>query len=167
VRPFLSIIDSLSEWSGKFFSFLVVAATLIVTFDVVLRYAFDAPTKWGLEVTIFLCGITYVMAGAYAHLFDAHVRVDALYMRWTPRVKAIVDLATAPLFFLVCGVLVWEGSKWTAESIIGADTSGSIWDPIVWPIRLLIPLGCLLLFLQGLAKFIRDFGIARRARGSS
>lgn len=164
---FLSVIDGMSEWSGKVFSFLVVVATLVVVYEVVMRYAFRAPTIWGLELTIFLCGATYVMAGAYAHLYDAHVKVDVLYLRWTPRIRAIVDLVTAPFFFVAIGVLLWVGAEWTVQAIVGKATSGSIWSPTIWPMRLLIALGSFLLLLQGLAKFIRDFGVARRARESS
>lgn len=166
MKTFLSIIDSLSEWSGKIFSFLVVAATAVVAYEVMMRYVFDAPTVWGLELTIFLCGATYMMAGAYTHLYDAHVKVDVLYMRWTPRVRAIVDLVTALFFFMGIGLLFWVGLVWTGKAIVGGTTSGSVWDPIIWPMRLLIPLGSFLLLLQGLAKFIRDFGIARTGRAS-
>lgn len=164
---FLSVIDGMSEWSGKIFSFLLVAATIVVVYEVVMRYAFNAPTVWGLELTIFLCGATYVMGGAFAHLYDAHVKVDALYIRWSPRLRAIVDLVTAPFFFFGVGIMMWAGAEWTGKAIIGGVTSGSIWDPIIWPMRLLIPLGSFLLLLQGLAKFIRDFAIVRRARESS
>lgn len=167
MKTFLSIIDSLSEWSGKIFSFLVVAATIVVVYEVMMRYVFNAPTVWGLELTIYLCAATYLMAGAYAHLYDAHVKVDVLYLRWTPRLRAIVDLATALFFFIGVGLLLWVGVVWTIKAIVGGSTSGSIWDPIIWPMRLLIPLGSFLLLLQGLAKFIRDFAIARKVKESS
>ena len=157
MRPFLSVIDSMSQWSGKIFSFLVLAAALVVTYEVVMRYAFNAPTVWGLDMTIFLCGATYVMAGAYAHYHNAHVKIEALYGRWTPRTRAIVDLlVTAPLFFGVCGVLVWVGAGWTWEAVVKGTTYYTEWHAPIWPMRLLIPLAAFLLLLQGLAKFIRD-----------
>ena len=161
MNSFLTVIDRISEWSGKVFSFLVVVATLVVVYEVVMRYAFRAPTIWGLELTIYLCGATYVLGGAYAHLYNAHVKVDVLYMRWSPRVRANMDLVTAPFFFIGVALLVWMGSEWTIQAIETGRTSGSIWSPIIWPMRLLIPLGSFLLLLQGLAKLIRDFGIAR------
>lgn len=147
----------MSEWSGKIFSFLVLAAVLVATYEVVMRYIFNAPTVWGLDLTIFLCGATYVMAGAYAHYLNAHVKIEALYGRWTPRTRAMVDLlVTAPLFFGFCGVLVWVGTGWTWEAIVGKITYYTEWHAPVWPMRLLIPLAAFLLLLQGLAKFIRD-----------
>lgn len=157
MKSFLSVIDSMSEWSGKIFSFLVLAAVLVVAYEVTMRYIFNAPTVWGLDLTIFLCGATYVMAGAYAHYLNAHVKIEALYGRWTPRTRAMVDLlVTAPLFFGFCGVLVWVGIGWTWEAIVGKITYYTEWHALVWPMRLLIPLAAFLLLLQGLAKFIRD-----------
>jgi len=157
MKSFLSVIDSMSEWSGKIFSFLVLAAVLVVAHEVVMRYVFNAPTIWGLDLTIFLCGATYVMAGAYAHHLNAHVKIEALYGRWTPRTRAMVDLlVTAPLFFGFCGVLVWVGAEWTWEAIVGKIAYYTEWHAPIWPMRLIITLAAFLLLLQGLAKFIRD-----------
>jgi len=161
----LSIIDSLSEWSGKTFSFLLVVATLVVVFEVVMRYVFNAPTIWGLELTIYLCATIYVMAGAYAHWLDAHVKVDVLYMRWSLRTKAIVDsVLTGPLFLFFCGVLVWQSGEWTWVAITRGFTSGTMWAPPLWPMRLVLFLGSSLLLLQGLAKFVRDLITATKGR---
>lgn len=157
MKSFLSVIGSMSEWSGKIFSFSVLAAALVVTYEVVMRYAFNAPTVWGLDMTIFLCGATYVMAGPYAHYHNAHVKIEALYGRWTPRVRAIIDLlVTAPLFFGFCGVLVWVGTEWTWEAVVKGTAYYTEWHVPIWPMRLLIPLAAFLLLLQGLAKFIGD-----------
>lgn len=157
----LSIIDSTSEWAGKLFSFLVVPGFVIIVYGVIMRYGFNNPLTWGLELTIYLCAATYLVGGAYVHLHNGHVRMDVLYMRWSPRLKAIMDLVMFPVFFLSVGVLGWAGAEWTIKALVEGATSGSIWNPIIWPVRLLIPLGCFLLLLQGLAKFIRDFGLAR------
>lgn len=166
MKSWLSVIDKMSEWSGKIFSFLALISTILITAEVIMRYAFNSPTIWSLELTIFMCGTMYLMGGAFAHLYDAHIKVDALYMRWTRRVKAIVDLVTSPIFFISVGMLVWIGAQWTIESYVGHETSGEMWSPIIWPMRLFVPLGSLLLFLQGLAKFVRDFGIASKGRSA-
>ena len=164
---FLSVIDKLNEWSGRIFSFLAVVATFLVTAEVVMRYVLKAPTIWSLELTIYLFGAMYMVGGAYAQLLGAHVKVDALYGRWTSRVRAIADLLTAPFFFLALGLLAWVGLQFTLKSIVGAETSHSIWSPPIWPARLFIPLGSFLLLLQGLAKFIRDFRVARTGSGEA
>jgi TRAP-type mannitol/chloroaromatic compound transport system permease small subunit len=164
MKSVLGAIDLMSEWAGKLFAFVVVLAFLLVTFEVVLRYAFNAPTIWGLELTIYMMGATYIMGGAFAQLYHAHVRVDVIYIRWSTRLKAIIDLITAPFFFFGIGLLMVAGAQWTAEAIAGGMTSGTIWDVPIWPVKILIPLGSLLLLLQGFATFIRNFGIVRSGK---
>lgn len=158
----LYIIDSISGWTGKIVAFLIVIATVQITFEVVMRYLFNAPTFWGLEVTIWLCAAMYTMGGAYALLHNAHVRVDVFYIRWSPRVKAIVELITAPLFFIGVATLFWVGTQWTIKAYVEGTTSISHWEPLIWPIRGLLALGCFLLLIQGIAKYIRDFSVARK-----
>ncbi len=158
----LYIIDSISSWTGKIFAFLIVIATVQITFEVVMRYFFNAPTFWGLEVTIWLCAAMYAIGGAYALLHNAHVRVDVFYIRWSPRLQAIVELITAPLFFLGVATLFWVSTQWTIKAYVDGTTSISHWEPLIWPIRGLLALGSFLLLIQGIAKYIRDFSVARK-----
>ncbi len=161
MERFVAIVDRINDLTGKLFSFVVLAATLGVVIEVVLRYAFNAPPVWGLELSIYLCGITYLMGGAYAELSNAHVRVDIIYDRWSPRIRAIIDLVTKPLFFFSVATVLWLGSEWTFEAFVKGTTSGTPWSPPIWPIRSFIALGSLLLLLQGVATSIRDLNIAR------
>ena len=157
----LSVIDNMSDWTGKIFSFLVLAATIVVVYGVTMRYVFNAPTTWTPELITYFCAATYMIGGAYAQLADSHVKVDALYLHWSARVRAIVDLCTAPFFFAGLAALGLGGAQWTIKAMVGGTTSGSLWDPIIWPMRMLIPLGVFLLVLQGLATYIRNFHTAR------
>ena len=154
-------IDRLSEWQGKITSFLILVATLQVCYELVLRYAFNSPTTWGLELTLYLCATTYLMAGAYAEYHNAHIRVDIYYNRWSRRARAFFDLlVTDLLFFFFCGVLVWQSALWLAEAINQNLTSGSIWDPVIWPMRLVMLMGASFLWLAGFGKFLRDLLMA-------
>jgi TRAP-type mannitol/chloroaromatic compound transport system permease small subunit len=153
----LKTIDGLSEWGGKITSFLILAATVQVCYELILRYVFNAPTTWGLEMTLYLCSTTYVISGAYATLFDAHIRVDIFYNRWTRRTRSFFDLViTGFLFYFFTGVLVWQGALWFWEAWVDKLTSGTIWDPPIWPMRLIILVGAVMLLLSGVAKSIRD-----------
>lgn len=166
MRAFLKAVDWISEWAGKITSYLFIIASVQVCFELILRYVFNAPTIWGLELTIYLCGVTYVMGGAYAQRFKAHIQVDLLYMRWSPRTRAIVDLFISDLlFFFFCGVLVWQSGAWAWNSFSKGMTSGTIWDPPIWPMQWILFLGSLLLLLQGCNKFIRDLFTAFSKKG--
>jgi TRAP-type mannitol/chloroaromatic compound transport system permease small subunit len=157
MERFLRIIERVSEWQGKIFSVLLIVATVQICYELTRRYFFNAPTDWGLELTIFFCGTTYVMSGAYAYLNDAHIRVDILYLRWDTRTKAWVDLFfTDVVLFIFCGVLVWQSGMWAWDAIVSGTTTGSVWDPPEWPMRTMLFTGSLTLLLQGFVKFVRD-----------
>jgi TRAP-type mannitol/chloroaromatic compound transport system permease small subunit len=161
VTTIVGIIDQISEWTGKISSFLILAATLQICYELILRYVFNAPTTWGLEMTIYLCSATYVLSGAYAEFHNAHIRVDVFYSRWHRRTRALFDVFLSDvLFFVFCGVLVWYSGEWFWEAVTEGLTSGSIWDPPVWPMRLVLFVGAFLLLLSGCGKFIRDLTIA-------
>jgi TRAP-type mannitol/chloroaromatic compound transport system permease small subunit len=157
IKKTLRIIDNISEWQGKVFSIFILFATFQICFELILRYVFDSPTIWGLEMTIYLCGITYMMSGAYAERFKAHIRVDILYNRWSTRVQAWFDLfVTDVLFFFFCGLLVWHSIDWFWTALVHGRTSGTIWDIPIWPMRLVIVIGSSGLLLAGFGKAVRD-----------
>jgi len=157
-------IDALSEWSGKVVSFLIYPVIAVITYEVVSRYVFDAPAIWTHESTQFMYGLYGVLAGAYCLQQKSHVNVELFYERFSLRARALLDILTSPLFFMFCGVLVLEGMGFGLRSLSMWEHSGSAWAPVVWPIKLAIPLGALLLILQGLAKFIRDLYIVATGR---
>ena len=158
---FLKIIDLISEWEGKAFSFLILAATLQICYELILRYVFSAPTTWGLDMTIYLCGTTYIMSGAYADRYNAHIRVDVFYSKWKPRTKAIVDIfVTDPLFLFFSSVLTWEAYLWFMESWNENITAGTQWDPPIWPMRFILLMGGVFLTLAAIGRTGRDFQTA-------
>ena len=109
-------------------------ATFQDCYELVLRYAINAPTQWGLEMTLYLCATTYIMAGAYAERLNAHIKVDVIYNRWSPRGQALFDLiVSGSLFFFFCGLLVWHSAVWFWDGVSQGLTSGTAWDPVVWP----------------------------------
>ena len=164
MRRFLSIVNNISIWSAKGFSVLILVMTAVVVLEVILRYGFNSPTVWGIELVSYISAYVYLIGGAYVLYLNEHVRVDVIYARLRPRTRAIIDLFTSLVFFAFCAVLIWKGGEWMWEALIGGKTSGTPWDILVFPRRLAIPLAASLLFLQGVVKFIRDFQIARSGK---
>ncbi|MCL0065390.1 TRAP transporter small permease subunit [Dehalococcoidia bacterium] len=156
MNRFLSIIDNISQWTGKGISVLLILTVLVIGHEVVMRRGFGAPTLWGFETMVYLCGILYVIGGAYTLYRRKHVIKEIIYGRFSPRGKAIADIITFPFFVLFLGMLLWAGwvRFWGAWTI--RETAGTLWDPPLYPILATIPLGALLLLLQGLADFIRN-----------
>ena len=157
LRKFVSTINSINAWIGDKTSYLVFGIFLLILFNVILRYLFKFPTVWASELSEMLFACYAVLIGGYILHIDGHVNVDLLYSHFSTKTKALVNILTVIPFFAFCGVLFIYGGSMALDSVLRLETSHSAWDPPLYPIRLMIPLSALLLFLQGLAKLIVDF----------
>lgn len=158
VKLLLSGIDLINRWIGEGLHFPVVLLLALLTFvEVIMRYVFNSPTVWSRDVTLQLQGLILALGAGYALLYDAHVRVDVLVVRLSPRKRAIVDLCSSLFFFFAIGIFVWLAVKYAGQSVEMRERFSSIWMPPIYPLKVVIAIGGVLLLLQGLAKFIRDF----------
>lgn len=153
----LAAIDSLSLRSGQAVAFLLLPICGAMVYEVVARYMFNAPTIWSTEIVVMLAGTLFIVGGAYTQYLRGHISVDTLYDTLPPRWQTITRVFLHyPLFFLYVGILLWTGIWFAWGSMLGDERSGSLWNPIIWPYKFVVPLGAFLIFLQGLAQFIRD-----------
>ena len=159
MKRVLSAIDTMSDMSGRVFSYLFFIVVFVIIYEVVLRYIFNAPTLWANETMIYLCAVCYTMGGAFTFYYRQHVSVDILYSRFGMRRRALLDVITFFAFIIYMTALVWYGGKYAWSSVKLMETSGSPWNPPIYPIKLTIPVGALMMTLQGVAKFIRDLHI--------
>ncbi len=153
----LLFIDKISTWIGQAFSWLIVALTLLISWEVFSRYALDHPHPWAFDVMIMLYGTMFMMAGAYTLAKNGHVRGDVLYGFFQPRTQATLDLLLYVLFFIP-GVfaLAWAGYTYAAESWAINEHSNITSDgPAVYPFKTIIPLAGAILLLQGLVEIVR------------
>lgn len=157
---FCDAVDATNAWTGLVCGFAIAVVTGVVMWEVVARGTFGSPTVWANETTVYLSAVAYLMVGGYALLHRRHVRIDVIYERLAPRTRAKLDLFTFVFFVLYAGTLVWIGGDMAWASIQQNETTGTPWDPPIWPVKLAIPVAGLLLLLQGTANLLRDLGIA-------
>jgi TRAP-type mannitol/chloroaromatic compound transport system permease small subunit len=100
MRKVFRVIDSISEGAGGIARWFGLLLVLVVVYDVVARYVFDAPTIWGYEVGIALGMSLYCWGYAYTEKMRGHVRVDVFYVHISPRAKAVIDTIGGFIFFL-------------------------------------------------------------------
>ena len=152
----LSLIDRTNERVGEHVSYLVVFMMLSVVYEVVARYVFNRPTIWSMEINQYLlCGYT-ALAGGYALLHRSHVNVDILYARFGVRTRAFADILTSLFFFSFVLTLIWKSGFMAWDALVDGERSDSLLAAPLFPVKAAIPVGGLLILLQGLAKFIRD-----------
>lgn len=157
MNSYLFMIDRLSAWSGKAFAWTVVLLTLIICYDVTLRYVLNEPTQWAFDLAYILYGTLFMMAGAYTLSRNGHVRADMMYRTLKPRTQAWFDLVLYLLFFVPgIAALVYAGIEfsrvsWAMKEVSSVTAAGT---PI-YPFKLVIPISGLLLLLQGIAEILR------------
>lgn len=151
-------IERISEWSGKAVSWLVVVFTVVLGYEVVMRYALNAPTKWAFDVSYMLGGSYFLLGAAYTSLLKKHVRIDMFYAGFSPRRQALVDMIFALIFFfplwiaLLYALIPYVHNSWVTDE----RSMQGYWMPILYPFKTVMPLGVLLLVLQGIAEFMRS-----------
>jgi TRAP-type mannitol/chloroaromatic compound transport system permease small subunit len=157
MTKFLYFIDSLSTWVGKAFAWMILILCLAVTYEVMVRYVFRAPTTWAFDISYISYGALFLMAGAYALVRNGHVRADVFYRFWRPRTQATMDLVLYIIFFLPgVAALIYSGWKYAEFSVRFKEVS--IFSPAgipIYPLKVLIPLTGVFLLLQGIAEIIR------------
>lgn len=151
-------IDRFSEWTGALVAWLMVPLVGAVAYEVVARYAFDAPTVWSFEVTYMLYGAMFMLGAAYALRVGAHIRTDFFWERWSWRTKGVIDtLAYVLFFFPGIALFLWVGWDEAWYSFEIAETSEQTpWRPLLWPLKACIPLAAALLLLQGLSELAKN-----------
>jgi TRAP-type mannitol/chloroaromatic compound transport system permease small subunit len=150
-------IDQLSKTVGHAFAWCLIILTIGTTYEVIVRYLFNAPTSWAFDFSYLMYGAMFYMAGAYTLSRGGHVRADMFYRLWQPRTQATVELVLYVIFFFP-GVLALVISGWAYgfESIRLRESSvNSPAGVPIWPLKMLIPFGAGLLALQGVADVLR------------
>jgi TRAP-type mannitol/chloroaromatic compound transport system permease small subunit len=150
-------IDALNEKIGYYGSLLVLPLIGVVVWEVMMRYGFDAPTSWAFELTVFLYGVHYSLALAYAHKHNTHVAIDVFEARLRERPRLILRIFTNLVLFLpTIGLLTYYSCAMAATSWQQWEHASSSWAPAVYPYKTLMAIGFILLSLQGIAKLIQD-----------
>jgi len=157
MQSLLLNVDKVSTWVGQAFSWLIVALTLLISWEVFSRYALDHPHAWAFDVMIMMYGTMFMMAGAYTLAKNGHVRGDVLYGFFPPRLQAGLDLTLYILFFLP-GVIAfcWAGYIYAGESWAIREGSNITADgPPYYPFKTIIPIAGAFLLVQGIVEIVR------------
>jgi TRAP-type mannitol/chloroaromatic compound transport system permease small subunit len=157
MRAYIHFADHLSTAVGKSFSWCVVVLMLGTCYEVVMAYAFNAPTLWNFDFSMQMYGAIFMMAGAYTLSTEAHVRGDVIYRLFKPRTQGYIDFVLYFIFFFP-GVLAlaFYGFDYAALSWKIKETSWSSPAQIqIYMVKFMIPIAGVLLTLQGISEVFR------------
>jgi TRAP-type mannitol/chloroaromatic compound transport system permease small subunit len=157
VKGFIYTIDSISEWTGKVFSFLILFIVALVVYEVVLRNLFNLSSLWAFELSIMIYGVHFMLGAAYTLKQKGHISIDIFYSRFSTKAKAILDIITYTIFFFpFIIILLKAGISFAWSSIKILEVSQSNWAPPLYPLKVIIPVTFFLLTLQGISKIAKD-----------
>jgi len=172
-RPITRWIDLINDWAGKILCLLMVPLIGVVVIEVFSRNVFgimashgwdDAaralglgPTMFAYDISRMISGVLFMGAAGYGLMRGVHIRADFLYRNWSDKTQATVDamlymafFIPSMIFFTIIAVQFWEVAYKTSETAFD-----STWQPVLWPARLAMPVGGLLLLLQGFPELFR------------
>ena len=151
-----ALIDALNEKTGRIACWLVLMACVISAGNAMLRYGFSISSNAWLEIQWYLFGGIVMLGAANTLKTNQHVRVDVLYSRYSERTRLWVDLLGGLLFLLPMVVMIgWLSWPMFANAYAIGEVSSNAGGLLRWPVKLLVPLGFLLLALQGISEIIK------------
>ena len=153
------LIDALNERVGHAVYWLILVAVIVSAGNATVRYLFDMSSNSWLELQWYLFSAVFLLAAGYTLLHNEHVRIDVVYGHLPPRVRAWIDLIGG-VFFLLPMALIIMVLSWpiVVESFGRNEYSGDAGGLLRWPVKILIPIGFLLLTLQGVSEIIKRIG---------
>jgi TRAP-type mannitol/chloroaromatic compound transport system permease small subunit len=162
----VSGIDGLAIWCGRLFCWLALPLVAGLTYEVIARYVFHAPTIWAYDVTYMLYGTHFMLGAAYTLYKGGHIRTDIFYQNWSVRTRGAVDATLyLLLFFPGIALFFWMGLQEALHSWdIHEVSDASPWRPIIYPFKAVIPIALLLLLIQGVSEFLKSAYAALKGR---
>jgi TRAP-type mannitol/chloroaromatic compound transport system permease small subunit len=155
-------IDALTERIGRFVYWLILVVVVISAANAVVRKAFNYSSNAYLEIQWYLFSAVFLLGAGYTLLRNEHVRIDIISGRLTARAQNWIDVIGI-VFFLLPMALVIGYLSWPLflDSFVRHEVSTNAGGLVIWPARLLVPIGFTLLILQGISELIKRIAFLR------
>lgn len=153
------IIDSINEFWGRIAAWMVLLCCIVSAGNAVVRKIFSYSSNSWLEIQWYMFGAMVLLGAAHTLNKNEHVRIDLIYGNLSSRAQMWIDLVGAALFLLpVCVIIGWVSWPLFMNSYAINEMSSNSGGLLRWPVKLLLPLGFLLLTLQGISEIIKRIG---------
>ena len=150
------LIDGLNERVGRLSYWMILIAVLVSSGNATVRYVFDKSSNAWLELQWYLFSAVFLFCAGYTLLHNQHVRIDVISSHLSKRARAWIDVFGALVFLLPMAVIIlWLSWPVFVQSWQLQEMSSNAGGLIVWPARLMVPIGFFLLILQGISELIK------------
>ena len=157
-------IDKFSKIVGNIVCWILIPLIFAMTYEVIARKLFLAPTIWAYDISRFLYGALFMLGAAYALSKGVHIRADFLYRNFKTKTQGLIDFWLYILFYFP-GLLVflYMTIGFVEESIRrgerGMDTT---WMPFMWPIKTCLLVGIIFLLIQGISELLKSYWASKK-----
>lgn len=153
----IRILERLPLYIGVLGAWLVAPLVVGSCYEVFSRYVLGRPTVWAFEAGTLMTGANFLLGMAYTLRQGAHIRVEAFYDLFSPRVRAAIDFLgyTCLAFPFVCWLTFALNGYWWRAFVTKEHSGMSAYNMVMWPIRLVFFVSFLLLALQMLAEILK------------
>ncbi|HKY95396.1 MAG TPA: TRAP transporter small permease [Kiloniellales bacterium] len=162
MRTYIRVVTALSRAAGFFSCLLLLAAVLVVTHMVVVRYLLQGSTVWQTEFVTYAAVAATFLGSGYVLLLKGHVNIDILPNVAGPRLRRVLDVVSVLACLLFCLLLGWSSWHFLYEALANGWKTPTVWKLPLWIPILPLPLGLALLFLQYVAELLRARSEASR-----
>jgi TRAP-type mannitol/chloroaromatic compound transport system permease small subunit len=159
---FSRAVDALNEHIGKLAYWLVLVAVLISSGNAVVRYSLNMSSNAWLEIQWYLFSAVFLFCAGYTLLHNQHVRIDIVSGLFSKRVQTWIEVLGTLFFLLPMAVtILWLSWPVFLDAYRSHEVSTNAGGLTIWPARLMLPIGFLLLVLQGLSELIKRIAFLR------
>ena len=151
-----NMIDALSRFVADYIAWLFLPMTIIAVFEVAMRYLFNSPTTWAWDVNVQLFSLIVILGASSTFLHGGHVRMDIVVNLFSPKVQRFISLLLFALLIVIVGILAWQTGLFAWRSIIIAERTSTLLGAPIYPLKVTIFLGLVLLWLQVASAFLRS-----------
>lgn len=154
-RNYVRVVDQVNYRIGRFVMYGIFLMIGILLWSSVSK-TFILPSDWTLETAQFAMVAYYILGGAYSIQLGSNVRMDLFYGSWSDRTKARVDSITIVFLIVFLAVLLYGAIESTTYSLKYSERSPTAWRPYLWPIKITMCIGILMMILQCISELIKD-----------
>lgn len=152
-------IDAVTGFIGRHVRWLILAAVLVSAINAIIRKLFDTSSNAWLELQWYLFGAVFMLAAAHVLQRNGHVRIDVVSSRLTERLRQWIDLFCHVVMLLpLVLIMIWLSIPFVIESYQSGEISSNAGGLTIWPSKLFVLLGFVLLLFQAISEIIKRIG---------
>lgn len=156
---FSQFVDAITEFIGKSIIWVVLVMTLISAGNATMRYTINYSSNAFLEIQWYLFSLIFLLGAGYTFKKNEHVRIDIILHRFSKRTQAGIDIFGIIFFMMPMAIaIMWMSWPIFVLAFQDNEVSSNAGGLVVWPVRLIVPIGFFLLVLQGISELIKRIG---------